>query len=93
MQGRGRCQKDGRSPLDVKAPRAIEKCINSSESDREVRMQGQSAPVTRAVPLYTFLQILSIMVLEKTPLDQLLTEMDDHESTAGGRNQLLLFSL
>ena len=45
------------------------------------------------VPLYTFLQILSIMAFEKTPLNQLLTETNDHESEADDRNQLLLFNL
>ena len=45
------------------------------------------------VPLYTFLQILSIMAFEKTPLNQLLTETNDHESGADDRNQLLLFNL
>jgi len=45
------------------------------------------------VPLYTFLQILSIMAFEKTPLNQLLTETNDHESMADDRNQLLLFNL
>lgn len=45
------------------------------------------------VPLYTFLQILSILAFEKTPLNQLLTETNDHESMADDRNQLLLFNL
>jgi hypothetical protein len=45
------------------------------------------------VPLYTFLQILSIMAFEKTPLNQLFTETNDHESMAVDRNQLLLFNL
>jgi len=45
------------------------------------------------VPLYTFLQVLSIMAFEKTPLNQLLTEKHDHESMADEPNQLLLFNL
>ena len=45
------------------------------------------------VPLYTFLQILSIMAFEKTPLNQLLTETNDHDSMADDRKQLLLFNL
>lgn len=45
------------------------------------------------VPLYTFLQILSVMAFEKTPLNQLLMETNDHESMADDRNQLLLFNL
>jgi len=45
------------------------------------------------VQLYTFLQILSFMAFEKTPLNQLLTETNDHESMADDRNQLLLFNL
>jgi len=45
------------------------------------------------VPLYTFLQVLSIMAFEKTPLNQLPTEKYDHESMADDPNQLLLFNL
>jgi len=45
------------------------------------------------VPLYTFLQVLSIMAFEKTPLNQLLTEKYDHESMADDPNQLFLFNL
>jgi len=45
------------------------------------------------VPRYTFLQVLSIMAFEKTPLNQLFTETTDHESEADDDNQLLLFNL
>jgi hypothetical protein len=45
------------------------------------------------LPLYTFLQILSVTAFEKLPLNQLLTEMDDHESMTDGCNQLVLFNL
>jgi transposase len=47
----------------------------------------------RKLPLYTFLQLLSIMAFEKTPLNQLLTETDDHESMTDDCNQLVLFNL
>jgi len=45
------------------------------------------------VPLYTFLQVLSMMAFEKTPLNQLFTGSNNHESTFDDRNQLLLFNL
>ena len=45
------------------------------------------------LPLYTFLQILSVTAFEKVPLNQLLTEKGDHESTPDDCNQLLLFNL
>lgn len=45
------------------------------------------------LPLYSFLQIMSIMAFEKTPLNQLFTENDDHESMADDCNQLVLFNL
>jgi len=45
------------------------------------------------LPLYTFLQILSIMAFEKTPLNQLLTESAAQNDLADSCNQLLLFNL
>jgi hypothetical protein len=45
------------------------------------------------LPLYTFLQILSVTAFEKVPLNQLLTEKGGHESTLDDCNQLLLFNL
>jgi hypothetical protein len=45
------------------------------------------------LPLYTFLQILSVTAFEKIPLNQLLTEKGDHESKLDICNQLLLFNL
>jgi len=45
------------------------------------------------LPLYTFMQILSVTSFEKLPLNQLLTETDDHESMTDGCNQLVLFNL
>ena len=45
------------------------------------------------LPLYTFLQVLSVTAFEKVPLNQLLTDFDDHESMADDRNQLSLFNL
>jgi len=45
------------------------------------------------LPLYTFLQILSVTAFEKIPLNQLLTEKGDHESKLDVCNQLLLFNL
>jgi hypothetical protein len=44
-------------------------------------------------PLYNILQILSVTVFEKAPLNQLLTETDDHDSMAADCNQLVLFNL
>jgi hypothetical protein len=45
------------------------------------------------LPLYTFLQILSVTAFEKLPLNQLLTKTADHESMTDGCNQLVLFNL
>ena len=45
------------------------------------------------LPLYTFLQILSIMAFEKTPLNQLLTESSVQNDLTDSCNQLLLFNL
>jgi hypothetical protein len=45
------------------------------------------------LPLYTFLQILSVTAFERVPLNQLLTETDAHESMADAGNQLFLFNL
>jgi hypothetical protein len=45
------------------------------------------------LPLYTFLQVLSVTAFEKVPLNQLLTDFDDHEWMADDRNQLSLFNL
>jgi len=45
------------------------------------------------LPLYTFLQVLSVTAFEKVPLNQLLTDLNDHESIADDRNQLFLFNL
>jgi len=44
------------------------------------------------LPLYTFLQILSVTAFEKVPLNQLLTEKGGHESILDDCNQLLLFN-
>jgi hypothetical protein len=45
------------------------------------------------LPLYNFLQILSVTAFEKIPLNQLLTFSDDHDSIADDANQLSLFIL
>jgi len=45
------------------------------------------------LPLYNFLQILSVTAFEKVPLNQLLTFSDDHDSIADDANQLSLFNL
>jgi len=45
------------------------------------------------LPLYNFLQILSVTAFEKIPLNQLLTFSDDHDSMAADCNQLSLFNL
>lgn len=45
------------------------------------------------LPLYNFLQILSVTAFEKVPLNQLLTFSDDHDSMSDDRNQLSLFNL
>lgn len=45
------------------------------------------------LPLYNFLQILSVTAFEKIPLNQLLMFSDDHDSPAADCNQLLLLNL
>ena len=45
------------------------------------------------LPLYNILQILSVTAFEKVPLNQLLTETDDHDSMADDCNQLDMFNL
>lgn len=45
------------------------------------------------IPLYNFLQILSVTVFEKTPLNQLFTDSDLHSAGFDLGNQLLLFNL
>ncbi len=42
--------------------------------------------------LYTILQILSLTLFEKTPLDQLLAHIDPEEETMENGNQLNLFT-
>jgi hypothetical protein len=44
-------------------------------------------------PLYNIFQILSVTAFEKVPLNQLFTEIDDHDSMATDCNQLVLFNL
>jgi hypothetical protein len=44
------------------------------------------------LPLYNFLQILSVTAFEKAPLNQLLTLSDDHDSEAADPNQLVLLN-
>lgn len=44
-------------------------------------------------PLYNILQILSVTAFEKVPLNQLLTETDDHDSMVVDCNHLVLFNL
>ena len=44
-------------------------------------------------PLYNILQVLSVTAFEKVPLNQLLTETDDHDSMVADCNQLVLFNL
>jgi hypothetical protein len=44
-------------------------------------------------PLYNILQILSVTAFEKVPLNQLLTETDDHDSMVADCKQLVLFNL
>ena len=46
-----------------------------------------------SIPLYTFLQILSVTVFEKTPLNQLVSESPSQFDPADSCNQLLLFNL
>jgi len=45
------------------------------------------------LPLYSFLQILSVTAFEKVPLNQLLTNPDDQINPAYDPNQLVLFDL
>ncbi|MGZ5438413.1 MAG: IS4 family transposase [Candidatus Aminicenantales bacterium] len=45
------------------------------------------------LPLYNFLQILSVTAFEKVPLNQLLTNPDDQECPPRDPNQLVLFDL
>jgi len=45
------------------------------------------------LPLYSFLQILSVTAFEKTTLNQLLTDSDDQENQTYDPNQLVLFDL
>jgi hypothetical protein len=45
------------------------------------------------IPLYTFLQILSVTVFEKTPLNQLLADSSPQDELSDSHNQLLLFNL
>jgi len=45
------------------------------------------------IPLYTFLQILSVTVFEKTPLNQLVTDSATQIDLENSCNQLLLFNL
>ncbi len=45
------------------------------------------------LPLYTFLQILSVTAFEKVPLNQLLTEKGGHEDMLDDCKQLPLFNL
>jgi hypothetical protein len=42
--------------------------------------------------LYTVLQILSLTLFDKQPLDQLLAEIESRPETVETRNQLNLFS-
>jgi len=44
------------------------------------------------LPLYNFLQILSVTTFEKVPLNQLLTFSDDHDLEADDPNQFVLFT-
>jgi len=45
------------------------------------------------LPLYSFLQILSVTAFEKVNINQLLTETDGQEERAPDPNQLVLFDL
>jgi hypothetical protein len=45
------------------------------------------------LPLYSFLQILSVTAFEKVPLNQLLTDPDDQKDPTYDPNQLVLFDL
>jgi len=45
------------------------------------------------IPLYSFLQILSVTVFEKTPLNQLVTDSETLSESVDSCNQLLLFNL
>ncbi|MCJ7529992.1 MAG: IS4 family transposase, partial [Anaerolineales bacterium] len=44
-------------------------------------------------PLYNIVRILSVTAFEKVPLNQLLTETDDHDSMVVDCNHLVLFNL
>jgi len=46
-----------------------------------------------SIPLYAFLQILSVTVFEKAPLNQLVSESSAQSDSADSCNQLLLFNL
>ena len=46
-----------------------------------------------SIPLYTFLQILSVTVFEQTPLNQLVSESAAQSDSSDSGNQLLLFNL
>jgi hypothetical protein len=45
------------------------------------------------LPLYSFLQILSVTAFEKVPLNQLLTDPDEQKNPTYDPNQLVLFDL
>jgi len=49
--------------------------------------------LTLELPLYSFLQILSVTAFEKVPLNQLVTGADDEEARTNDPNQLVLFTL
>ena len=42
--------------------------------------------------LYSILQILSVTILEKTPILQVLSQLDESEKTPADNNQLILFN-
>jgi len=46
-----------------------------------------------SIPLYTFLQILSVTVFEKTPLNQQVSTSASQFDSDDSCNQLLLFNL
>jgi hypothetical protein len=46
-----------------------------------------------SIPLYTFLQILSVTIFEQTPLNQLVSESAAQSDSSDSGNQLLLFNL
>lgn len=47
--------------------------------------------LNRDASLYTILQILSVTLFEKTPLDQLLARIDREDESVQNGNQLILF--